>query len=185
MARLTKIYTRTGDDGTTGLGGGTRVRKDHLQVAAYGDVDETNSAIGVAIATGLGSEVSELLSRVQNELFNVGGVLCLLGEPVERKPLIEARHIAALEQACDRFNASLSPLANFVLPGGSPQAAALHLARTVCRRAERTVVALAQIREVPSELIRYLNRCSDLLFILARYENSQRGAPDQLWDSSV
>jgi cob(I)alamin adenosyltransferase len=185
MARLTRIYTKTGDDGTTGLGGGTRVGKDDPQVDAYGEVDEANSAIGMALTTGLLPEPATLLVRVQSELFNVGGELCLIGESWERTPLVQARHVEALEQACDHFNDSLAPLQNFILSGGTPQATALHLARTVCRRAERRVVALSHAKPVPPEVLQYLNRLSDLLFILARYENKQRGAADQLWDTQV
>lgn len=185
MARLTRIYTRTGDDGTTGLGGGTRLGKDDLQVDAYGEVDEANSAIGAALASGLSPDVSEVLTRVQSALFNVGGELCLIGESYQAAPRIAARHVTELEAACDRFNAELEPLSNFILPGGTTQAAGLHLARTICRRAERRVVALGRQRAVPAELIQFLNRLSDLLFILARVENLRRGVGDQLWDVEV
>lgn len=185
MARLSRIYTRTGDDGTTGLGGGTRVPKDDLQVEAYGDVDEANCAIGVALVCGVAPAIESELVRIQSELFNVGGELCLLGEGATQRALIEPRHVVALEQACDRFNEGLGSLQNFILPGGSATAAALHLARTVTRRAERRVVALSHHKPVSVELVRYLNRLSDLLFILARYENQRVGRADLLWDTNV
>jgi len=188
MPRLTKIYTRQGDDGTTGLGSGRRVAKDDHQVAAYGDVDELNAQIGAAIALGLTSALSGSLLRIQSELLNAGGALCLAGEPgMEEKTrrLIEKRHVDRLEAECDSLNASLGPLENFVLPGGTSAAAALHVARTVCRRAERKVVALAREVELPPEVLRYLNRLSDLLFIMARFENQAAGETDVLWDTSV
>ena len=187
MARLTKIYTRTGDDGTTGLADGKRVPKDDAQVEAYGTVDELNSALGVALACGLDAEVAKTLTRIQSELLNAGGELCLIGSrgPRPPQPLIQDRHVEQLEAECDRFNAPLGPLANFILPGGTPAAAQLHLARTICRRAERRAVALAHTVEVPQALLHYLNRLSDLLFILARYENKVRGVGDVLWDTRV
>ena len=186
--RLTRIYTRTGDDGTTGLGGGGRVGKDDPQVEAYGDVDELNSAIGVALATGLIPELTASLQRIQSELFNVGGELCLIGAPPDRRPpqpLIQSRHVEALELECDRYNADTPALPDFILPGGAAGAAALHIARTICRRAERKVVTLAHAKETPPEILRYLNRLSDLLFIMARRENRARGASEPLWDKNV
>lgn len=188
MARLTKIYTRTGDDGSTRLGSGEKVPKDDPRVASYGEVDELNSLIGVALAAGLEEEVAALLGRVQSELLNLGGLLCLLGEeplPAKYASLITGEHVKALEQACDRFNAGLGALENFILPGGSPQAAALHVARAVCRRAERRIVGLARERPVPPPVVHYLNRLSDLLFILARYENHRLGREDVPWDTTV
>ncbi len=186
--RLTKIYTRKGDDGTTGLASGERVGKDDPQVDAYGDVDELNSLIGVALAHGLVPAIAATLTRVQSELFNVGGELSLIGSPPDRRPpvpLVRQEHVDRLERECDGFNAPLGPLENFILPGGAPGAARLHVARTVCRRAERKAVALAHQRDVPAEVLRYLNRLSDLLFILARHENHARGLGDVLWDTRV
>ncbi|MCU0223298.1 MAG: cob(I)yrinic acid a,c-diamide adenosyltransferase [Acidobacteria bacterium] len=187
MARLTKIYTRTGDDGTTGLADGRRVGKDDAQVEAYGTVDELNSALGLALALGLSSDVAASLTRIQSELLNLGGELSMLGSGGRRPPraLIEPRHIEQLEAECDRFNAELGALANFILPGGTTGASQLHLARTICRRAERRTVTLAHATEVAPALVQYLNRLSDLLFIVARYENKVRGAGDVLWDTRV
>jgi len=187
MARLTKIYTRTGDDGTTGLADGRRVSKDDAQVEAYGTVDELNSALGVAMAAGLAPEVEKTVSRIQSELLNLGGELCLIGTGGRRPPkaLIEQRHVDQLEAECDRFNEALGTLDNFILPGGTTGAASLHLARTICRRAERRAVALSHRTEVPKVQLHYLNRLSDLLFIIARYENRVRGVGDILWDTSV
>lgn len=185
MPRITRVYTRTGDDGSTGLGGGQRVPKDSPRIEAYGTVDELSSAIGVAVALGLDSRLSEVLARIQNELFNVGSDLCILEEDKTRMPVpvIEERHVAALERLMDDLSAELKPLENFILPGGSPGAAQLHVARTVCRRAERLVIALSRQEAVGSFVVRYLNRLSDALFVMARYENLKRGAPDVLWNS--
>ena len=185
MPRITKVYTRTGDSGETGLGGGQRVPKDSPRIAAYGTVDELNSCLGVALATGLDERVAAPLARVQNELFHLGSDLCILEEDKEAMPVprIEARHVDALEALMDELSAKLEPLANFILPGGSPGAAQLHVARTVCRRAERELVALAREEAVGTFTIRYLNRLSDALFVLARYENLCRGESDVLWDS--
>lgn len=186
--RLTKIYTRKGDDGSTGLASGERVQKDDPQVDACGDVDELNALLGLALVDGPVPELAAVLVRIQSELFNVGGELSLIGAPEDRRPpqpLIQARHVEALERACDAFNAALGPLENFILPGGSRTAALLHVARTVCRRAERRTVALAHVREVPRDVLRYLNRLSDLLFIMARFENHARGQGDVLWDTRV
>ncbi len=186
--RLTRIYTRTGDGGTTGLAGGARVGKDDLQIEALGQVDELNSAIGAALAAGVVDELAAALRRIQSELLNLGGEVSLIGAPADRRPaepMIQARHVEALERECDHFNASLGPLSEFILPGGAPGAAALHVARTTCRRAERRVVALSRERPAPPEVLRYLNRLSDLLFIMARFENRARGAPEPLWDKHV
>ncbi|HEX6997309.1 MAG TPA: cob(I)yrinic acid a,c-diamide adenosyltransferase [Gammaproteobacteria bacterium] len=162
--RLSKIYTRTGDDGTTGLATGERVPKTDPRLAACGDVDEANSAIGVVLATpDVPEELRALLLRVQNELFEVGGALSLPSYGG-----VSAAHVAALEADIDRLNADLPPLKEFVLPGGGPAAAACHLARAVCRRAERSAWAAAAAHDVPPELLRYLNRLSDLLFVIAR-----------------
>jgi cob(I)alamin adenosyltransferase len=185
MPRITKVYTRTGDEGNTALGGGQRVSKDSLRIAAYGTVDELNSSIGVALAAGLTAELVEALGPIQNELFHLGSDLCILEEDKERMPVptVEAKHVTQLEACIDRLSEELPPLENFVLPGGSPGAAALHVARTVCRRAERDCVALINEDDIGGQVIPYLNRLSDLLFVMARYENARRGVPDVLWDS--
>ncbi|HEX6903168.1 MAG TPA: cob(I)yrinic acid a,c-diamide adenosyltransferase [Thermoanaerobaculia bacterium] len=185
MPRLTRIYTRTGDDGTTGLGGGQRVAKDSPRIEAYGTVDELSSEIGVALALGLHPRLAEVLTRVQNELFNVGSDLCILEEDKVKMPVpvVEARHVEALERLMDELSTELGSLDNFILPGGSPEAAQLHVARTVCRRAERLCITLAREEPVGAFVVRYLNRLSDALFVMARYENHQRGIPDVLWNS--
>jgi cob(I)alamin adenosyltransferase len=185
MPRITKVYTRTGDDGTTGLGGGQRVGKDSARIEAYGTVDEVNSVLGVALASGLSDAIAEPLRNVQNELFHLGSDLCILEEDKARMPVprIEERHVLALEKLMDRLSEELPPLENFILPGGSPGAAHLHVARTVCRRAERLVVTLARSESVGPWTVRYLNRLSDALFVMARYENRSRGVSDVLWDS--
>ena len=162
--RLSKIYTRTGDDGTTGLGDGSRVAKDSVRVEAYGTVDELNSAVGVLLAVpGLPQAIGACLTQVQHELFDLGGELCIPGHR-----LITGAQVTQLEQALDGFNEPLPPLKEFILPGGGPAAAACHLARTVARRAERRVWALARVEAVRPEVTQYLNRLSDLLFVLAR-----------------
>src|SRR5947209_9424842 len=185
MPRITRVYTRTGDDGTTGLGGGQRVAKDSVRIETYGTVDELNSEIGVALALGLAPRLAETLARVQNELFNVGSDLCILEEDKARMPVpvVEARHVDALERLMDELSAELPSLDNFILPGGSPGAAQLHVARTVCRRAERLAVALAREEAVGPFVVKYLNRLSDALFVMARYENLKRGMADVLWNS--
>jgi cob(I)alamin adenosyltransferase len=185
MPRITRVYTRTGDDGTTGLGGGQRVAKDSPRIEAYGTVDELSSAIGVAIALGLEPRLAETLARIQNELFNLGSDLCILEEDKATMPVpvVEARHVDALERLMDELSEELPPLENFILPGGSPGAAQLHVARTVCRRAERLTIALARLEPVGPFVVKYLNRLSDALFVMARYESSKRGIPDVLWDS--
>lgn len=185
MPRITKVYTRTGDDGTTGLGGGQRVRKDSNRIAAYGAVDELNAAIGVALVSELETRVADELTRIQNELFHLGSDLCVLEEDkgTTPGPTIEDRHVLALEAAMDELSEELQPLRNFVLPGGSNGAAHLHVARTICRRAERDLVTLAAEEPVGPFTVRYLNRLSDALFVMARYENIRKGVPDVLWDS--
>ncbi len=185
MPRITRVYTRTGDDGTTGLGGGQRVGKDTLRIEAYGTVDELNSALGVALAAGVNETIEEALRLIQNELFHLGSDLCILEEDKAKKPVpgIEERHVVALEKLMDRLSEELSPLENFILPGGTVGAAHLHVARTVCRRAERLVVSLSRQERVGAWTVRYLNRLSDALFVMARHENKRRGAPDVLWDS--
>lgn len=183
MPRLTKIYTKRGDAGQTSLGGGQRVPKDHLRVAAYGTVDELNAQLGVALAGGLCERLASLLPAIQNELFDLGSELCFVEEDKQRYklPQIEARHVERLEALIDEMTAVLEPLRNFILPGGSPGAAQLHVARTVCRRAERAVATLAHEESIGGQVLPYLNRLSDALFVMARYENHQAGIPEPLW----
>lgn len=185
MPRLTRIYTRTGDDGTTALGFGGRVPKDALRIECYGTVDELNSVIGVVRATALPAELEPDLARIQNELFHLGSDLCVPEAEKGRHPVprIEERHVAALEVLIDRWNEELPVLENFVLPGGTAVAANLHVARTVCRRAERLLVALAREEAIGVWTLPYLNRLSDALFVLARVANRLAGRPDELWDS--
>lgn len=186
MVRLTRIYTRTGDGGDTGLASGERVRKSALRVEAYGTVDETNSVVGlVRLSTAADATLDPILGRIQNELFDLGADLATptRGEREGVNALrIVADQVKRLEAEIDRLNGDLSPLSSFVLPGGSPAAAALHLARTACRRAERVAVALsdAEPGEVSPLALNYLNRLSDLLFVAARWANDQ-GAGDVLW----
>jgi len=182
---MPKIYTGTGDGGETGLFGGGRVPKDHARVEAYGTVDELNSVLGVALAEGLHAKLRGMLSRVQNDLFHLGSDLCVLEEDKNRFkiPRIEPRHITQLEAFIDDLQKSLKPLDNFILPGGGPGAAQLHVARCVCRRAERSVLALLRREPVGEHVVTYLNRLSDLLFVMARYENLKSGAKDVLWNS--
>ena len=180
-----KIYTRTGDQGTTGLFGGGRVAKSDPRVAAYGDVDELNSVLGLVRATPPTDPHDELLELIQRDLFAIGGQLATPDPSKVQAALAKAQlsvdRIAQFEQTIDECDRELPPLKAFVLPGGTPKAAALHLARTVCRRAERSVVALAAATPVPSDLIVYLNRLSDLLFILARLANHRAGSADLTW----
>ncbi len=183
---LTKIYTRQGDQGDTRLGDMTLVRKDHLRVNAYGEVDELNAVVGVVRLCDLPGGWDERLGMVQNDLFDVGADLAVPVDPEaeEGRLRIAPGRVAWLEQWCDDINAGLEPLTSFVLPGGTPAAAHLHVARTVCRRAERAVVMLADHEPtgaVGANVIAYLNRLSDLLFILARGANTAAGAPDVLW----
>jgi cob(I)alamin adenosyltransferase len=187
MVRLTRIYTKTGDRGTTALGSGRRVVKDHPRIEACGDVDELNAALGVALASGLDIEAAAILRAVQNDLFDLGADLTLPSGPrgsrrqARRAPLrMTAAHVKPIETAIDRCNARLGPLTSFVLPGGSTASAWLHQARTVCRRAERRVVALARRETVNPQAIVYLNRLSDLLFVLGRRANDD-GRQDVLW----
>jgi len=180
-----KIYTRTGDEGDTGLFGGGRVPKDHPRVAAYGDVDELNSALGVVRATAPAQLFDPLLESVQRDLFAIGGQLATpdpakVAKALEKAELSEER-VTEFERVMDAADNELSPLKAFVLPAGTPKAAALHLARTVCRRAERSVVSLARDSEVPGLFVVYLNRLSDLLFTLARLANHRDGTGDVTW----
>ena len=175
--RLSKIYTRTGDDGTTGLGDGTRVPKDSVRVEAYGTVDELNSAVGVLLAVpGLPPAISACLTEVQQQLFDLGGELCIPGHRA-----VSASQVTELEQALDAFNDPLPPLKEFILPGGGPAAAACHLARTIARRAERRVWTLARAEAVSPEVAKYLNRLSDLLFVLARVLARHESGAEVLW----
>jgi cob(I)alamin adenosyltransferase len=181
MVHLSRIYTRSGDDGTTGLGDGSRRKKHDLRIAAYGTVDEANSAIGVALAQASDARLAERLRALQNELFDVGSDLCVPGPAGDRLRIAAAYH-ERLERWIDEENARLAPLSSFVLPGGTAVAAHLHLARTIVRRAERLVSELGE-REpgaVNPEVLKYLNRLSDLLFVLARVANDE-GRGDVLW----
>jgi cob(I)alamin adenosyltransferase len=184
MPRLTKIYTKTGDEGMTGLGGGQRVPKDSRRVETYGMVDELNSQIGVALATGLCERLSGELRRIQNELFDLGADLATPASSQARHPVptVEPRHIEKLERLIDELNEVVGPLTNFLLPGGAPGAAQLHVARTVCRRAERTATSLARDETIGPTVLPYLNRLSDALFVMARYENHERGVAEPLWE---
>ena len=175
--RLSKIYTRTGDDGTTGLGDGTRVAKDSARVNAYGTVDEANSCIGVLLAADVPDDIRVLLTRVQHQLFDLGGELCIPGHAA-----IHDADIDALEARLDHYNDALPPLKDFILPGGGEAAARCHVARTVVRRAERDTVTLSRHDVVRPQAIRYLNRLSDLLFVLARLLARASGHGEVLWD---
>jgi cob(I)alamin adenosyltransferase len=175
--RLSKIYTRTGDDGSTGLGDGSRVSKDSARVTAYGTVDEANSAIGLVLAAELPPEVREVLVSVQHHMFDLGGELCIPGHAA-----VFDADIEGLEKTLDAFNADLPPLKDFILPGGGLAAAHCHLARTICRRAEREVVTLSHHDAVRPEAIRYLHRLSDLLFVLARVLARSSGHGEVLWN---
>ncbi len=174
--RLSKIYTRTGDAGTTGLGDGSRTSKDSARVAAMGDVDELNSLLGVVLCEPLPDDVRELLTGIQHDLFDLGGEMSIPGAT-----LLKTTQPARLEAAIDRYNAGLGPLKEFILPGGTRAAALTHLARTVCRRAERMAVALAAEEAVSDAGRQYLNRLSDLLFVLGRWLNKSAGGGDVLW----
>ena len=174
--RLSKIYTRTGDDGSTGLGDGTRVPKDSLRVAAYGTVDELNSAIGIVLACEVPDSVREALVQVQHDLFDLGGELCIPG-----MAMVHAADIERLEQVLDTLNEDLPALKEFILPGGGMAAAQCHLARTICRRAEREVITLSRSDNVRSEAVHYLNRLSDLLFVVARVLARASGHGEVLW----
>jgi cob(I)alamin adenosyltransferase len=177
--RLSKIYTRTGDDGTTGLGDGQRVSKNHPRVEAYGTVDELNSAIGVLLATpNLPELVRQSLTEIQHELFDLGGELCIPGHR-----MITAEQVARLEQELDAFNDPLPPLKDFILPGGGAAAASCHLARTIARRAERRVWSVVEVEKdaINAEAPRYLNRLSDLLFVMARVLARHEQGAEILW----
>jgi cob(I)alamin adenosyltransferase len=175
--RLSKIYTRTGDDGTTGLGDGARIAKDHPRIEAYGTVDEANSCIGVVLSVaGVGPDIVSCLTRIQHELFDLGGELCIPGHRI-----VTDAHVSQLEADLDRFNESLPALKDFILPGGGPAAAACHVARTVVRRAERCVQTLATVETVAPFVLHYLNRLSDLLFVIARILARRETGSEVLW----
>ena len=176
--RLSKIYTRTGDDGTTGLGDGSRVEKDSARVEAYGTVDEANSAIGVILAEdSLPPPIREYLTEIQHDLFELGGELCIPGHSA-----IERHFIDRLEKNLDHLNADLPPLKDFILPGGGVAAAACHAARSTVRRAERRVLSLRKVESVRNEALEYLNRLSDLLFVIARVLARTQSGQEVLWD---
>ena len=180
-----KVYTRTGDDGTTALFGGDRVGKNHPRIAAYGTVDEANAAVGMARAdlddTVWAKRADAMLGRIQEELFVLGGDLASPGDVKYPVPRIEAHHVTALETEIDDLETDLPPLKHFILPGGHPAAATLHLARTVCRRAERKAIQAAESEDISAEAIHYLNRLSDFFFVLARWVNHKAGVADTEW----
>jgi cob(I)alamin adenosyltransferase len=183
MPRLTKIYTKRGDAGETSLGGGQRTPKDSLRVQVYGTVDELNAHLGVALAGGLSERLTQVLPQIQNLLFNLGSDLCFLEEDKAKyaMPQIEAGHVEELEALIDELSEAVGPLRNFILPGGSAGAARLHVARTICRRAERESTTLAREEAIGEHVIPYLNRLSDALFVMARYENRVQGVDEPLW----
>lgn len=176
--RLSKIYTRTGDNGSTALGDGTRVAKDDVRVEAFGTVDETNCAIGNILAQTVPDSVRSILQRVQNELFDLGGELCIPG-----REALTVDHITRLESEIDAFNETLAPLREFILPSGGSAASACHLARSICRRAERRVITLAHEQHVSPAALMYMNRLSDLLFVLCRILSRAAGELEVMWQS--
>lgn len=175
--RLSKIATRTGDDGTTGLGDGSRTSKDALRVQAMGDVDELNSEIGVLLCEDMPAEMREELITIQHDLFDLGGELCIPGFT-----MITETQVIRLDELLAKYNATLPPLSEFILPGGSRAAATAHVCRTVCRRAERAIVALGKLETLNPQPRQYVNRLSDLLFVLARVLNRFAGGSDVLWE---
>lgn len=174
--RLSKIYTRTGDQGDTGLGDGSRVKKDNCRVEAFGSVDELNSSLGLLLTRPMDSELRAALTEIQHQLFDLGGELSIPGYTA-----IRAEQVTALENLLDKLNTGLAPLKEFILPGGCEAAALCHIARTVCRRAERRLVSLSSQENTNPESLHFLNRLSDLLFVMARFLNQQAGRPDVLW----
>ncbi len=179
-----KIYTKTGDSGETGLFGGARVSKDDLRIEAYGSVDETNAFLGVARACALPADLDAVLARIQADLFTIGAILATPEEALAKQkspPVITGDDVQFLEATIDQLELGLEPLRQFILPGGSPGASALHTARTVSRRAERRVVTLGKLGPIPSTVLVYLNRLSDLLFVMARAANRRLGVPDVPW----
>jgi cob(I)alamin adenosyltransferase len=187
MPRLDRIYTRTGDEGMTGLGGGRRVSKDSARVRAYGTVDELNSSLGVALALGLSDRLASELPTIQNELFDLGADLCWPSddERRDRIPTVQPRHVENLERIIDELNALVGPLTNFILPGGAAGAAQLHVSRTICRRAERETITLSHDEPIGELVLAYLNRLSDALFVMARFENQERGVAEPLWQPGL
>lgn len=174
--RLSKLYTRTGDDGTTGLGDGSRIDKTDLRVSAMGDVDELNATIGLILSHEVSDDLLKVLTRVQHDLFNIGGELCMPNQTYFTNTSVEW-----IEQQIDHYNQDLPPLKEFILPGGAQSAAHCHLARTVSRRAERTVIQLSRQTNVGNPILQYLNRLSDLLFVCCRILNKQAGKSDIFW----
>lgn len=177
--RLSKIYTRTGDEGTTGLSNGSRVAKDNIRICVIGTIDELNSTIGLVLSCPLDDSIQKLLIDIQHKLFNIGGELSLPGYA-----LIHDSNVSWLETELDKLNENLSPLKDFILPGGTTPAASCHLARSICRRAERELVSLKSEEDVPEAIMKYVNRLSDFLFVLARHINKQQNHPDVLWNAS-
>ncbi len=175
--RLTKIYTRTGDDGTTGLGNGQRIEKDTLRVCVMGDVDELNSMIGVLIASGIKDDVAGYLLNIQHRLFDIGAEISVPG-----KATTDSAHVARLEDLIDNYNSDLKPLEEFILPGGTMSASLCHLARTVCRRLERHMVRMAREEFLNENTLAYINRLSDLLFVFARVINQNQKGKEVLWN---
>jgi cob(I)alamin adenosyltransferase len=178
--RLSKIYTRTGDTGTTGLGDGSRVTKDSLRVQAMGDVDELNAVIGIVLLEPVSDEIRQVLTGIQHDLFDLGGELCLPGHTI-----VQPQRVTDLELTLDAWNDQLTPLKEFILPGGSRASAYCHLARTVCRRAERTMHALSAQDAVTALSLQYINRLSDLLFVLCRILNQEAKVSDVLWNNQA
>jgi cob(I)alamin adenosyltransferase len=187
MVRINRVYTRTGDDGTTGLVGGARAPKDDPRIEAYGTVDELNAAVGLVRAalsrSAAGPRLEPILRRVQNELFNLGAELATPDEVRRaRSPAVAERHVEALEREIDELNGDLPELKSFILPGGGEVSALLHLARTVCRRAERRAISLGRAQPIGEHAIRYLNRLSDALFVFGRWAAKTDGQPEPLWE---
>jgi cob(I)alamin adenosyltransferase len=181
--RITRVYTRTGDEGETGLGGGQRVRKDSLRIETYGTVDELNSYLGVAIGSATDPEIRADLEAMQHRLFDLGGDLCVLEEDKAKfnMPPFPKDEVDLLEKLMDKASDELRPLEEFILPGGTACSAHLQVARCICRRAERLAVALARVEKVSPNVVPYLNRLSDALFVLGRLANKRAGVPDVLW----
>ena len=175
--RLTKIYTRTGDDGTTGLADGKRVEKDSLRISVMGEVDELNSLLGLLTASGVGEDIAGYLLNIQHRLFDIGAELSIPG-----KPVTQSEHINRLEELIDTYNEDLKPLDEFILPGGTMTGALCHMARTVCRRAERGMVKLARAEYLNPNTLSYINRLSDLLFVFSRVITQQKGGKEVYWD---
>ena len=185
--RITKVYTKTGDKGETRLGGGQTVPKDHVRIQAYGTVDELNSVIGLVLAFQPVEETKQALTKIQHELFVIGGELCILDEDKAKFKIdkIGENHVKALEVLIDQINSTLPPLEEFILPGGAQTAAFLHQARCVCRRAETLIVKLAKAETVDEYILKYINRLSDALFVLARYENKKQGSAEVYWQRAT